>query len=574
MADQSSTRGEEQPHPTSVSAKNKEKVSGKTKAKSSQSSASIKEAERKIKALEQRLEVALASPASGILAIPPFQPLPPSRTASPGLPLGVMGSASERDWSPDRQALPGPPPPSPLARPDRPASASHHVYGVSAGAQACAPIATFTPTAAGLRSQTDVWQAFPPYLQDMIANVYAQGMAVGAQHVTPPIPQSYHPRDLWSAPPPPPGLDSLAGDTGLLEEDSDHGNNELSDEEYAFPELPAPAGLFKPALYRLLLHKVKQTLDVPGAVAPPDTGDGLRTSASLCKEQPRESDTVPAMEIFLENIKRTWQHPAAAQGPSNIERRFYTFDNELESLLQFLPVDKPVATLVSNAAFPSETADSLKPDERRAETLLKKANQMAAWALQAASTASIFNRASIMWIQEVQARMGPEDPRLKQDLNKLLAAAEFSADATLHAAKFAARGMASTISSRRLLWLRHWQADAKSKWRLSSAPFEGTKLFGEVLEAVLVEDKDKRKVLTRSSRRQDRNSTPYRRRQPFRWDAASGNTQASRPYSQGQYGQSYSYRNDRTYFQGRGRGYQQSKRPFRGSNQRGFRGAK
>ncbi|XP_070610345.1 lamina-associated polypeptide 2, isoforms alpha/zeta-like [Erythrolamprus reginae] len=570
MADQ---QGQEQSQSAQGSCKSKEKASSKAKAKSSQSSSSLREAERKIKALEQRLDAALTSPAAGAFHIPPFQPLPPGGT----LPMGALGSASEKDWSPDRQALPGTttPLPSPQVRPERPASISQPLYGPSTGPQTiAAPSASFTPTAAGLRTQGDVWQAFPPSLQDMIANIYAQGMVAGAQQVTPPLPQAYQPRDLWSAPPPPPGLDSFAGDTGFLEEDSEHGHNELSDDDYACPEQPAPAGLFKPTLFRLLLHKVKQTLDVPGANAPTDAGDGLRTSASLCKEQPKESENVPAMEIFLENIKRTWQHPAAAQGPSMMERRFYTFDEEMENLLQFPPVDKPVATLVSNAVVPSETADSLKPDERRAETLLKKAHQMAAWALRAASTASIFNRASIMWLQEVQSRMGPEDSRLKQDLNKLLAAAEFSADATLHAAKFSARGMASTVSSRRLLWLRHWQADAKSKWRLSSAPFQGTKLFGEVLESVLVEDKDKRKILPRSSRRQDRSNTPYRRRQPFRWDPASGTTQASRPYSQGQYGQSYSYRGDRTYFQGRGRGYQQARRPFRGFNQRGFRGAK
>ncbi|XP_070587196.1 lamina-associated polypeptide 2, isoforms alpha/zeta-like [Erythrolamprus reginae] len=515
MADQQVHQGQEQPQSAPVSSKGKEKASSKAKAKSSQSSSSLKEAERKIKALEQRLDAALSSPASGVFHIPPFQPLTP---VGP-LPLGIVGSASERDWSPDRQALPCPTPPlpSPHVRPERPASVSQPLYGPSAGSQAAgAPSASFTPMAAGLRSQSDVWQTFPPSLQDMIANVYAQGMVVGAQRVTPPLPQPYQPRNLWSAPLPPPGLDSLAGDTGFLEEDSEHGHNELSDDDYACPEQLAPTGLFKPMLFRLLLHKVKQTLDVPGANAPTDAGDGLRTSASLCKEQPKESDNVPAMEIFVENIKRTWQHPAAAQGPSMVERRFYTFDDEMENLLQFPPVDKPVATLVSNAVVPSETADSLKPDERRAETLLKKAHQMAAWALRAASTATIFNRASIMWLQEVQSRMGPEDSRLKQDLNKLLAAAEFSADATLHAAKFSARGMASTISSRRLLWLRHWQADAKSKWRLSSAPFQGTKLFGEVLESVLVEDKDKRKILTRSSRRQDRNNTLYRRRQSFR----------------------------------------------------------
>lgn len=41
---------------------------------------------------------------------------------------------------------------------------------------------------------------------------------------------------------------------------------------------------------------------------------------------------------------------------------------------------------------------------------------------------------------------------------------EFSADATLNAARFAFKAIASTVASRRLLWLRQWQVDAKHKW--------------------------------------------------------------------------------------------------------------
>ncbi|XP_070591654.1 uncharacterized protein [Erythrolamprus reginae] len=447
--------------------------------------------------------------------------------------LGFQGTATDRDWSPDRQASQCPPPlPSPNVRSDRPSS-SHSQAMPQIGMQtAYGPSATFTPTAAGLREQSDAWQAFSPAIQDMVANAYSQGIAAATQRAhTFPL-QATQPRDPWSAPPPPTGLDSMADDHSNFEQDSDHGMD-LSDDEFTLPEQPAMAGLFKPSLFRVLLHKAKQALDVPGAVAPVESGDGRRTSATLCKEAVKESDKVPALEIFLQNVKRPWQHPAAAQGPSNLERRFYTFDDAMENLLLFPPVDKPVATLVSTAVVPSDNADSLKPDERRAETLLKKTHQMAAWALRAASTASFFSRASIMWIQEVQARLGPEDTRLRQDLNKLLATAEFSTDATLHAAKFASRAMASTISSRRLLWLRNWQVDAKSKWPLSSAPFEGSKLFGESLEPVLVEDKDKRKVLPRSYRRQDRRTGPYSRRQSFRWDQTPPTTQPARPYTQG-----------------------------------------
>lgn len=73
-------------------------------------------------------------------------------------------------------------------------------------------------------------------------------------------------------------------------------------------------------------------------------------------------------------------------------------------------------------------------------------------------------------------------------------AAEFSADATLNAAKFASRSIAFSVMDRRLLWLRHWQAD-KNKRKLASGPFMGSKLFEEALEPILVNTKGRGKAM-------------------------------------------------------------------------------
>lgn len=45
------------------------------------------------------------------------------------------------------------------------------------------------------------------------------------------------------------------------------------------------------------------------------------------------------------------------------------------------------------------------------------------------------------------------------------------------------------------MWLRHWEGDAGSASRLVGVPFKGEKLFGETLEPLLMENKDKQKVL-------------------------------------------------------------------------------
>lgn len=86
--------------------------------------------------------------------------------------------------------------------------------------------------------------------------------------------------------------------------------------------------------------------------------------------------------------------------------------------------------------------------------------------------------------------MPPDDTQLYQDINKLVAATEYSADAFLDVAKFASRALVSAVTSRRLLWLRHWRADMKAKWKLASAPYKGSALFGDALESILIEGKD------------------------------------------------------------------------------------
>lgn len=111
-----------------------------------------------------------------------------------------------------------------------------------------------------------------------------------------------------------------------------------------------------------------------------------------------------------------------------------------------------------------------------------------------------FARTSLIWLRQMQARASPEDAHLHQDINKIIAATEYMADATLNSAKFASRAMASNIASCHLLWLCHWQADMKTKWRLVAAPFKGGSLFAEALDPVLVEGRDKRKVLPFYSR--------------------------------------------------------------------------
>lgn len=158
---------------------------------------------------------------------------------------------------------------------------------------------------------------------------------------------------------------------------------------------------------------------------------------------------------LLKVIQKPWEHPASFSGPNSFDRRLYCSALELDALLQLPTVDEPVAGLTSSSILVGEVGDSLKLEDKRAEMALRKTHQAAAWSIRAATSASFFNRASLVWLHQLRERLPPEDARLQQDVAKRVAAAEYSADASLDAAKFASRALASTVSSRRILWLRN-----------------------------------------------------------------------------------------------------------------------
>lgn len=85
-----------------------------------------------------------------------------------------------------------------------------------------------------------------------------------------------------------------------------------------------------------------------------------------------------------------------------------------------------------------------------------------------------------------------------------------------------------------LLWLLHWQADMRSKWRLASSPYKCANLFGEALKPILIENKDKRKIMPYMHRRADHRPSSYYQRQPFRSAESGSNvSQFQQPSSQG-----------------------------------------
>lgn len=112
--------------------------------------------------------------------------------------------------------------------------------------------------------------------------------------------------------------------------------------------------------------------------------------------------------------------------------------------------------------------------------MLQRSFQGASWTVCSASMASFFNWTPLLWLRQLQESLASADIHVWQDLNKIIAAVQFSKDTTLNSARFVAKSLASVVAACRLVWLCHWHADARHKWQLVSVPFAGSSCSGTV----------------------------------------------------------------------------------------------
>ncbi|XP_032089935.1 uncharacterized protein LOC116519935 isoform X2 [Thamnophis elegans] len=387
-----------------------------------------------------------------------------------------------------------------------------------------------------------------PEMRRIISEAIAQGIAAGIQQHRPAVSANA----LCQGQAPPSSMSIQEAPLVVV------GAKELppSEDNEGSPDAQGFVGLFSPALFKTLLQNAKAAA---GIEADPATSDPALSDPNnlLFSEPVTDKEEIPCPKFFLDVVDRQWAVPGARQPPDEIDKRLYNVGPKLAAALKIPTVDGPVAALASSPALYNEAANNLKAEDRNTELMLRRAHQSAAWTINSAVAASFFNRISLLWLKEMQARIPATDHQSHQDLNNLIAAAEFSADATLNTAKFASRAIGSSVTTRRLLWLRYWQSDMRLKWKLACSPFKGDKLFGEVLEPLLIETKDKKKVLPSISKRAGQRSLPYFRKASFRAaDTAGDNSQLQRAFSQ---------RPDRSGYGDRSRKQFQSKQPVRGN---------
>lgn len=96
---------------------------------------------------------------------------------------------------------------------------------------------------------------------------------------------------------------------------------------------------------------------------------------------------------------------------SSADRKNFNVASDLASLFQVLTVDAPVVALLPNANFPGDPDEGLCPEERRSDQVFQRVHQGVAWAIQSATTASFFNRTTLLWLHQLQDKLSPEDVR-------------------------------------------------------------------------------------------------------------------------------------------------------------------
>lgn len=206
----------------------------------------------------------------------------------------------------------------------------------------------------------------------------------------------------------------------------------MSEDEDLSLDQPSFVGLFKPQLFRSLLHKAINTTGLGQTHTDPTSGQGANTAIPLFEVPSFQAEEIPGHKLFKDVLLKQWSAPASAPNPNGLDRHLYNMAPDISALLQVPTVDAPVASLSAPSHLTGPPEESLRPEERCLDLSLVKSHQATAWSVKSSTVASFFNRAFILWLRRLQDRLPVSDSRSHQDINKILAALEYSADATLN----------------------------------------------------------------------------------------------------------------------------------------------
>lgn len=204
---------------------------------------------------------------------------------------------------------------------------------------------------------------------------------------------------------------------------------------------------------------------------------------------------------------KEWQSPLHGKSVSRLVKKNYSLPQDTLEKLKVLVVDIPVAAF-SRTVIPLEgDGGPRNPCDKRVETALKRVFESTSNAPRTSAATLVFARAIILWAEELPKQDFKLSKHTKDTLKKMALSAAYAADASLESMQFCSRAIVSNVVARRNVWLRHWEVDTGSQASLAASPFSGSKLFGQVLDPLLIESKDKRKVLPTVSKTENKSKT-------------------------------------------------------------------
>lgn len=280
--------------------------------------------------------------------------------------------------------------------------------------------------------------------------------------------------------------------------------------------------MFPIEFFPKLLGKAVQTLNLSPPEKEPSVENKQSKKASkfLPAKTRNKNLTIPLPESFKEIIENEWKEPSRPRRAPRTISKLYSMQEDAMTMLSVPTVDQPVAALASSAIIPSEREGGPKdPCDRRVEAALKRGFETSSLALRATTANSVIARAMMAWIEELENSREKMSRTMRNSLRKISMAAAFTADSSLDTMQFIAKSLASNVAARRSVWLRRWEVDQGSQSRLAAFPFAGDKLFGQTLDPLLVENKDKKKVLPTIKKDPPKGRAtffPQRNRQSFR----------------------------------------------------------
>lgn len=283
--------------------------------------------------------------------------------------------------------------------------------------------------------------------------------------------------------------------SGSSATDSEKEEGELSGEDHDADQSGPVDRLFPPDLFTRMLAKVVKALDLESESSEPKE-EPKATNKGLFPQGPPKPNTFPMPIAFQRVLDTEWATPASTKHASKFINKFYSFPEKTMETLRQPIIDQPIAALSSAAIIPAQGEGGPKdPLDKRVESALRRNFEASSQTFRASAANSIMARAAYLWAEELAS----SDPSLsrtaKSTLKKIALASAFAADASFDSVQLSARAMAASVTARRNIWLRHWDVDAGSQSRLVGVPFKGSKLFGEALDPILIENRDKRKVL-------------------------------------------------------------------------------